>query len=239
MAALTGLPDDYQSVRSTLHLVATHVLARARFRATGRFGLRVTWDGLGTPAFGPNAEVLRLDRSLLIHERQDDRGTRARTVSIAGRSLDELASFADVDLDMPFSAGKEAPDTGEVSTLFEVDPQSADALLEWFRFGAVTIDRVLPRLESPTVPQLWPEHFDIGCDAATARGRVNLGASPGDLAHPEPYLYVGPWEAERPGDPGFWNATFGAVLSHSDLRAAADALEVAASFLNRGLDLLG
>src|SRR5580704_14219833 len=55
MAALTGLPDDYLTVRSNLHLVATHVLARARFRATGRFGLRVTWDGLGTPAFGPNA----------------------------------------------------------------------------------------------------------------------------------------------------------------------------------------
>ena len=31
---------------------------------------------------------------------------------------------------------------------------------------------------------------------------VSLGASPGDGFEPDPYLYVGPQNAERPGDPG-------------------------------------
>lgn len=33
--------------------------------------------------------------------------------------------------------------------------------------------------------------------------------APGDSYHPEPYLYVAPWEAERPGDVAYWNAPFG------------------------------
>ena len=52
---------------------------------------------------------------------------------------------------------------------------------------------------------LWPEHFDV----ATTIGEINFGGSPGDEAHPLPYLYVGPWSLPDGDDP-FWNEPFGA-----------------------------
>ncbi len=91
--------------------------------------------------------------------------------------------------------------------------------------------------------QLWPEHFDVGCDVAVSTDRrANLGASPGDSSSDsssdEPYLYVGPWDDARPGDPAYWNAPFGAVLGYETLRAAANPQELGSTFLRRGLDLL-
>ena len=55
--------------RDALQRVATHVLARARFAATGRFGLRATPGGFGTPAFGDGVEVLRVAGEVLVRER--------------------------------------------------------------------------------------------------------------------------------------------------------------------------
>jgi hypothetical protein len=51
-------------------------------------------------------------------------------------------------------------------------------------------------------PKLWPEHFDYAVEAGTVR--ANYGFSPGDADHPEPYAYVGPWEARPVGE--LWNA---------------------------------
>jgi hypothetical protein len=86
---------------------------------------------------------------------------------------------------------------------------------------------------------LWPEHFDAGCDVVDGKGRrVNLGASPGDGFSDEPYLYVGPWEGERPGDADYWNAPFGAALGYARLLAAADPVAEGVAFVQRGLTLL-
>ena len=58
--------------------------------------------------------------------------------------------------------------------------------------------------------------------------------SPGDGFSAEPYLYVGPWSADRPGDAAYWNVSFGALAPWSEIPDddAADA------FFERGLDLL-
>ena len=88
----------------------------------------------------------------------------------------------------------------------------------------------------PTVLQLWPEHFDAGCDLGVGGGRrTNLGASPGDSSSPEPYLYVGPWDEDRPGDPTYWNAGFGALLGYEELRRSEDPSARALEFLRTGL----
>jgi hypothetical protein len=72
--------------------------------------------------------------------------------------------------------------------------------------------------------QLWPEHFDAATTVTDARGTsVNLGFSAGDSFVDEPYLYVGPGGPERPGDPAFWNAPFGAVRTRARVLAAGDA----------------
>ena len=60
---------------------------------------------------------------------------------------------------------------------------------------------------------------------------MNLGASPGDAEHPEPYLYVGPW---APHEGAFWNEPFGASLG----RARVESVEAAVAFFRQGLALL-
>ena len=59
-----------------------------------------------------------------------------------------------------------------------------------------------------TLVLLWPEHFDIAMELGdeAAGQRADFGGSPGDENHDEPYLYVGPSNADlASGEP--WNAT--------------------------------
>ena len=45
------LPADWPEQRGTLHRIVTHLLARARYDASGRFSLEPTVGGFGTPTF--------------------------------------------------------------------------------------------------------------------------------------------------------------------------------------------
>ena len=93
----------------------------------------------------------------------------------------------------------------------------------------------VPASGGPTLARLWPEHFDVAMDvSARPDRRVNIGGSPGDSFSAEPYLYVGPWTADRPGGGPFWNAPFGAARGRSQLDAA-DRVGSAAAFLLDGL----
>ena len=83
--------------------------------------------------------------------------------------------------------------------------------------------------------QLWPEHFDLSVDLGDEAGgsRATYGASPGDDAHPEPYLYVTPW-SEQPEDP-VWNDTAfrGASLALSALDVGMRQRALALAFFAR------
>lgn len=240
------------AARVELQRVATHVLARRRFAVTGRFGLRPAPGGLATPSF-EGGEVLRLSAGALLVER--DGATRA--LRLAGASLAELATFAGADLATDFSAGSDSPPLGDVEAPLDGDPAPLASLGAWYALGARAIDQVVADAGSaaaPSVAQIWPEHFDLGSDlawgpaagaadeghvAVDASGagegeRVNLGASAGDDGIDEPYLYLGPWGAQRPGDPAFWNAPFGATLRSSGVESEVDVH----AFLRRGLELL-
>jgi hypothetical protein len=194
----------FVATRDEAQRVAVHVLSRERFQREGRIGLRQTPGGFGT-------DVLRVDGTELVGP--------GGTCPI--RSMRELAAFAGVDLDAPFSAGHDTPPVGDDE--ITLDPSHLARLAEWFAFSWSVLE------ELATTPiTLWPEHFD----AAFVRAeRVNVGASPGDEFSAEPYLYVGPWGDERPGDPTYWNAPFGAVTHTWD---RDDAL----AFYRRGLGLL-
>lgn len=225
--------DDTE--RDLLHRIAAHVVARRRWEVTGRFGLRPTAGGFGTPAFGEDLEVVRVSADRLVHER----GGKVRVVPLAGASLADLAGVVGADLSREFAVGHDTPPLGDpAEPLGELD---AGPLGDWFTLGQVVLDRVLGGLDAaadPAACQLWPEHFDLGTQAAVGAG-VNLGASPGDSAVPEPYLYIGPWTATRPGDPAFWNVPFGAVLRRGEVAAWADPAGTATAFFRRGLTLLG
>jgi hypothetical protein len=69
--------------------------------------------------------------------------------------------------------------------------------------------------------------------------RAAFGASPGDDAHPEPYLYVSPWAA--PPAHTFWNdAHFnGASLPYQEMLVASDQRMAALDFFQTGIALLG
>ncbi|MEY2448518.1 MAG: hypothetical protein QOH79_1994 [Acidimicrobiaceae bacterium] len=223
--------------RDALQRVATHVLARARFAATGRFGLRATPGGFGTPAFGDGVEVLRVAGAVLVREREG----RASTTPLDGATLAGLAAFAGVDLTAPFDAGKDAPALGDPDAPLPIDADAAAALADWWHLGWRVIDAVMADAADAMAMQLWPEHFDAGSSVAVGPGendRCNLGASPGDAYSEEPYLYLGPWTDARPGDASYWNAPFGAVLRRSELAARADRYAAGVTFLRRGLELL-
>ena len=72
---------------------------------------------------------------------------------------------------------------------------------------------------------------DAAFDCLPADRRATFGASPGDAAVPEPYLYVLPWNVE--GSPrALWNAESfrGAILPLGDLVAAPDQRAAALDF---------
>jgi hypothetical protein len=227
------------SVRVELQRLATHVLARRRHEVSGRFGLRATPAGFGTPAFGDDVEVLRVAGTALVRERAGD----TSAVPIDGASLTALAEFAGTDLSSPFEVGHDSPALGDTEAPLAIDASGAAVVAAWFDLGWRALDAVTVELGARAAAsriQLWPEHFDAACSVAVGPGdgaRCNLGVSPGDDFSAEPYLYVGPWGAERPGDEAYWNAPFGAVLRRSDVVAAPDPLAAAVGFLRRGLML--
>jgi hypothetical protein len=114
-----------------------------------------------------------------------------------------------------------------------VDRAAARALGDWFGFATSLLEQLRAEADDASRVQLWPEHFDVSVDLGPAPVRANYGGSPGDDDHPEPYLYVGPWEAAARTGP-FWNEPFGASLGHADILAGADPL----AFLREGRDRL-
>lgn len=215
--------------RSDLHRISAHVLGRRRYAVSGHFGLRASPGGIATPAFGPEPETLRLTSACLVREVASE----ARGVALAGATLASLAEFAGADLSAEFSAGADTPALGPTDEPLELDTKELDDLFSWFDLGWRVLDEVLGEpagvWEASTI-QLWPEHFDVG----TALDGVNLGFSPGDGFSDEPYVYVGPWGAARPGDASYWNAPFGAVLPRSQAHGADDCV----SFIRVGLERL-
>lgn len=239
--ALGELPATFGATRDTLQRVGTHILARRRYAVSGKFGLRATPGGFGTPAFGREYETVRIAGTHLVRERTGA-SARTTTLDLAGATLADAAAATEVDLTEPFEAGHDTPPVGDPSARLEIDTSAAVALGEWFRFGWAVLDATLASLPpdaEPSVIQLWPEHFDAAFDAAAApERRVNLGAAPGDSFSAQPYLYVGPWDADRPGDASYWNASFGAVLTYDELRASEDPVATGTAFMLRGITLL-
>lgn len=249
------LPDTYPTERRLLQVVATHVIARRLHDATGRFGLRTTPGGFGTPQFetsGPDArrERLRVAGGRLVSERLDPSATTT-SMPIDGSTLLELAAFAGVEFtgsgNEEFSVGHDTPSLGDPDRPLTIGAETIRAIGDWFTLVATALDAaagaVTDRRSTPSVAQIWPEHFDLAFDlafdptAADTR-RVNVGGAVGDGFEAAPYLYVGPWTDDRPGDPAFWNAPFGAVLRRADLPASPDPAAAATAFFARGLTLL-
>lgn len=240
----TPTTDLDLATRAELHRIATHVLARGQQPCTGRIGLRASPGGFSTIPYGHGQTRLRVSGATLIRESATPASSRA--ISIDGRSHAVLADFAGVDLTTDFSAGGDTPSMGDPVSPITVDASTTRAIGIWFDLTARALDEVLSSVTewaTPSLPQLWPEHFDLAIDlaydaAAPTERRVNLGGAAGDDHHPQPYLYVGPWTPDRPGDADYWNAPFGAVLGRDQVITSNDPLTAAVAFFRTGLRLL-
>jgi hypothetical protein len=125
-----------------------------------------------------------------------------------------------------------------------VDVAAAHALGDFYGFACSVLEelRAEESDEDPSLVQLWPEHFDIAFELGSEEKgrRANYGASPGDEDHPQPYLYVGPWDPER-AEGELWNGTgfAGAELTYSELLEAEDQRRAALGFMRERLRALG
>jgi hypothetical protein len=207
--------------RQSWHRVAEHVLAAAQYADAGTIRLRPFPGGFATTA-GVGGRLLAVvtDQLLVV----DGAAFSSRPLT----TLRAAAAFARVT---PGLRGSYPPATAhDPDEPVQVDVIAARRLADWFALGDAALRGFAEDLGAVADPVLWPEHLDLGI---TVDG-VNYGVSPGDVARPEPYLYVGPHEPPPPAD-DFWNAPFGAAVSDDRIPTPQDA---AAFFAEGRLRLL-
>lgn len=231
-------PARLVETRLSLHRVAAYVVSPARRRTNGKIGLRWTLGGVGTPFFGDDEQV-RIVRGDLIHQR----GATAEAQPIS--TLTRAAAFVlDGVPDIAWAQGFDVPASGDPDASLDVDPEAASYLGDWYGFASSVLEEVRADAESTheSVVQLWPEHFDAAFDCLAADRRATLGASPGDNAVAQPYLYVtSPVLASTGANNGLaWNATSfpGAILTLDELVRADDQRSAAINFYRSRRDLL-
>ena len=239
MGALPPLGDldVLRTTRISLHAVAEHVLAAARYRAVGRIGLRATPGGFGTPPYERDGEPeeLRVDgRELIVQRGASTSSAGLTTIAAAAELVGVEPGAPDV-----YTQTTDHP----VDAPLDIDDGAAAALAAWFGEVWGALEELRDRSsadDSASDVTLWPEHFDAametGNEAAGARG--TFGASPGDAHHAEPYLYIELW-SDVPADP-FWDDTAfrGASLSYTGVRESGDVGESIRAFFRRGRELL-
>ena len=221
---LEPLPESFAETRRALHRIAEEVVAPAR-KPQNEIALQRTPGGFGTPPFeyeGRDLQVRVEGAEIVVQEDGDER--RAAIESVA-----EAAELVGADL---FPDGMPSD-----STALDIDPAAADRLAEFYAFGERVLEAFIGGLspaDEASPITLWPEHFDIATEAGPEKlgRRATYGASPGDDAHDEPYVYVVPWQAQTAG--GIWNATgfAGAELRYADLLAADDPESAVADFFD-------
>jgi hypothetical protein len=238
LASITDL-DAFHATRDSWHRLAEHVLAPARYRATGRIGLRAAPGGFGTPPYtnaGGEEEQVRVEGiALLVVRNEEPWSVPITTVAEAART---------VGIEPGAPAEVYTPNTPlEPDAPLAVDEGAAERLGAWYDLAGAVLDRVradAPGPDAASAVQLWPEHFDLATDVGSEeRGaRGTFGASPGDDAHAEPYLYVTHW-GDVAAD-GFWNETAfaGATLGYRDLLGADDPFGRALEFFAQGRAVL-
>ncbi|MCA1736939.1 MAG: hypothetical protein LC739_12820 [Actinobacteria bacterium] len=233
---LQPLPEGYDSTRRALHQLAFFAVAPKRHAATGKIGLRYTHGGFGTPFFAEGEQV-RVEGGMLIRQAGES-VSQARVIT-----LSEACVFVEIPYRETWFEGFRDPlEPVGADTELLITQEAADAHGDWFGFGASVLEQVRRTEGAPEVGrlQLWPEHFDLGFEMGSGSHRATYGASPGDDRHPEPYLYVSPWEAGDKSNP-FWNdrAFNGASLSYRILLESDDQHIAARDFYEHAYRLLG
>jgi hypothetical protein len=237
VTGLDALPAEFEATRASMHQLAYFALSPARYRRVGKMGLRATTGGFGTPVF--DGELARVEEIQLVHES----GEGIATALIS--TVREATRFLGVDYDPDWFTDFKDPLTPvDPDSDLDIDESASVALGNWFDFGARSLEALRTHGgedDDVSEVQLWPEHFDLATELGDADrgGRASYGASPGDAAHNQPYVYVAAWgEIDRAVR--YWNdrAFNGASLGHEDLLASVDPVQTAVDFFLEGYRLL-
>lgn len=240
---LVAAPSALDDTRRSLHRLAAYVIAPTRYAQDQKFGLRWTLDGFGTPffaapagspdrapTFGTDRQV-RVQGELLV----DQRGAEVRSTRIT--TLRAAAEFLETQIDAETAAEPDTPPLGDPDETLTIDVTATAFLSSWFAMATAALEALRLDTDSvdPSRPQIWPGHFDPAIEVGEVDRRATYGASPGDDALNEPYLYVSLWQPDRLGtEPhdGFWNAKgfTGRSLGLSEFPADVDPVEVAVNF---------
>ena len=234
---LEGVPDHYPVRRDDLHRLAYGVVSNTRKAANGKIGLRWTLGGFGTPFFGEDTQV-RVEGRLLVRQ-QGDR-VDAETITTLAAAAEFLGVEATSD-----QAEHDTVALGDLDRPLTVDEELVVFTSQWFGMATAALEelRCTPGAPDPSRVQLWPGHFDVAVEIGNAESepvtRATYGASPGDAAHPEPYLYVGPWGPIDHGDP-FWNdaAFTGASLPYAAIVGDPNPCGIALGFYRQAYSRL-
>ena len=228
---LGDLPPDYPRALFDFHRLAYSVVAEARYRCNGKFGLRYVRGGFGTPFFGDDVQVRVTGDRLVVQQAGQVRVSPITTLRAAGEFVGVAPSTT--------AAEHDSPELGDIDRLLDARAAVGDFLGAWFGLATAALEelRFSPGVVDPERVQLWPGHFDpaIAAGDAGSGRRATFGFSPGDHAHDEPYIYVAAWDDVDRSDP-FWNEEnfAGASLSYRALAGLEDPCNAAIMFLAAG-----
>ena len=229
-------PARFAETRLALHRLAAYVVSPARRRVNTKMALRWTLGGLGTPFFGADEQV-RIVGTQIVRQR-DSRAQAEPVTTLAAAAAFVLDGAPDIEWAERF----DVPPAGDPGEELPVDAHAAEFLGDWYGFGTSVLEELRSEREStePSRVQLWPEHFDVAIDCLPGDRRAGFGASPGDAAVDEPYLYVVPHAPDAARTSDVWNAESfrGAILPMSDLVDVPDQRTAALTFFRRARDLL-
>ncbi len=233
---LPPVPRTLTGTRVALHRVATYLIAPTRYGANGKFGLRWTLGGFGTPFFADDRQI-RVVEDLLVDQHGDAVGVHQLS------TLRSAATFLGSAIDLTTAAEDDSPPPGDIDEPLDIDSEASHFLGAWFGMAVAALEglRADPASVDPSRPQLWPGHFDPAIEEGDQDHRASYGASPGDHAIDEPYLYASFWNPELIGldrSDRRWNAEAfgGAVLPVSEFPDGADPVEVALGFFRSSRD---
>jgi hypothetical protein len=249
---LPAAPPTLVGTRLALHRLAVYVISPARRQVNTKIGLRFTRGGFGTPFFrrtipGPRSmehQQVRVSGATLVDQVG---GGITQSGTAAAGPITTLSQAAAMILEGPpdveWAQDFDVPPLGDPDEDLNVDPDAAAFLGDWYGFAWSVLEEFRSDTGSTDAGrvQLWPEHFDAAFDCLPEDRRVTFGASPGDAAVPEPYLYVLPWHLDEASGGDLWNASSfrGAILPFSGFVGAPDQRAAALEFMRERRAVLG
>ncbi len=200
-------------------------------------GLAHQDGGFGTPEFG--GKVLKVIGDQLVVS--DESGSDSHTLSTVRTAIEFLGHEYEEEW---FGDFRDPLDPLHPDDDLQIDPESTRVLGEWFGFAWLLLGELRKHGaddDDITQVQIWPEHFDAAIEMGSleAGRRASYGASPGDEAHPKPYVYVSSWGKIDRSNP-YWNdhAFNGSSMSYEELSATEDPIRAGLAFLLEGYRIL-